>query len=453
MRITPRSRFALRLQSTVLVLALCALAGLAAWASTVWHTQADWTWGHRNSLTAASRRVLDKLRQPVTLTAFVPPGSNLAHRERLLLNRYRRADAHIHVRLVNPDTAPGEMRKLGITTPGELYVSYGKRGNKLDDVSESGITNALLRLARGSGTRIAFVTGHGEATPSGKRNFDLGRFGKALRKQGFEVSTDNLATNGMPGNNTALLVLAAPQATLLPREVQALTRWLARGGNLLWLRDPGPLHGLGPLATSLGVKPLHGTVVGTTAHRLGINDPAAIVLSKYNATPVTRGFNLSTLFPDATGFKQRHGAAKGWSAKAFLQSRRLPDSWLMAGTSHPQQALYRPATDTPGPIDIGLALTRPRSGGGQQRAAVIGNSEFLANQFLGNGGNLNLGLRLFNWLTGQDRFVDINPVEPPDRSLSLSGAEQGGIGLGFLAGLPVLFLAGAALMWLRRRRR
>ena len=451
---TRRSRLYLRAQSVALVLVLCALAGLTAWASTVWTFQSDWTWGHRNSLTAASRRVLAKLTRPATLTAFVQPGSNLAHRERLLLERYRRADQRIRVRFVNPDTAPGEMKKLGITTTGELYVGYGRRGEKLDDISESGITNALLRLARGTSMRVAFVIGHGESAPAGKRNFDFGHFTNALKKQGFDITTVNLATGGRLGSDTALVVIAGPQTGYLPQEVHALRQWVSRGGDLLWMHDPGPLHGLGPLARALGVKTLDGTVVGTTAHRLGINDPTALVLSHYGRTPVTQGFDLTTLFPDATGFTLRPADAHGWKARTFLHSRRLPASWLMAGTGRPSEAIYRPGTDTPGPIKIGIVLTRPRpQGSGQQRVAVIGNTSFLTNQFLSNGGNLNLGLRLFNWLTGQDRFVDISPVQPPDRTLSLSPAEQLGIGLGFLAGLPLLFLAGAVLMWLRRRRR
>lgn len=452
MRVNRHIRLAMRIQSVAVVLALLVVAGLAAWASLTWQYTADWSYGHRNSLTGASRKLLAQLSEPVTLTAFVRPGSNLAGLERRLLERYRRADPKIRLRFVNPDVALAELRSLGITTPGEIYVSYGAHGTKIDDVSESGISNALLRLARGADERVVFVDGHGEADPAGKRNYDLGNFGAALQRQGIDVVTRNLGAKPAFPENTALVVVAGPQQNYLPGEVAALEDWIARGGNLLWLRNPGPLRGLGPLAHALGVEPLDGTIVDTTSHRLGIDNPAALVISDYGKTPVTQDFRLTTLIPNATGFEPRPGSS--WHAEVFLHSRRLPASWLMKGGIGAAGILYRPGTDVPGPVPIGITLSRPSpSGTGAQRAAVVGDVDFLSNSFLGNGGNLELGLNLVNWLVGENRYIDISSPQAPDRTLELSRLEQGVIGLGFLAGLPLLFLIIAAAVWLRRRRR
>ncbi|MGH8129039.1 MAG: DUF7088 domain-containing protein, partial [Gammaproteobacteria bacterium] len=183
MKFKPTRRTLLRLQSLAFVLALCVAAGLAAWASTVWHHAADWTWSQQNSLTPASRQVLARLNKPVVITAFANPRSKLGAYERRLLARYQRADARIQVRFANPDTALAEVRKLGIDTPGELHLSYGTQGENLKDVSESGITNALLRLAKGATETIVFISGHGEADPQGKRNYDMNRFAAALAQQ------------------------------------------------------------------------------------------------------------------------------------------------------------------------------------------------------------------------------------------------------------------------------
>lgn len=451
MRITARTRFVLRAQSIVLLALVLGLAGLAAWASITWTVGADWSYG-RNSLTPASRRVLAELAGPATITAFVTPHTDLAESEHQLLSRYAAADSRIRIRFVNPDLAPAELQKLGITTLGELYVGYGGRGEKLMDVSESGITNALLRLARGTKERVTFVTGHGEVDPEGKRNYDLGDFGRALAQQGFELATRNLATSAHFAPGTALVVVAGAQQSFLPGEVATLKNWIAGGGNFLWLRNPGPVHGLAPLAATLGVKPLDGTVVDMTSRAYGVNDPTALIVSDYGTSAITRDFRLNTLLPDATGFETLPGG--GWHADTFLASRRLPASWLMTGGLQDGKVLYRPGTDVAGPVPIGIALTRPSpSGSVQQRAVVIGDVNFLDNSYLGNGGNLNLGLKLFNWLTGQDRFVDVSLPQAPDRTLSLSRIEQGGIGLGFLAGLPLVFLATAIGIWLRRRRR
>ncbi|MGH8128923.1 MAG: DUF4350 domain-containing protein, partial [Gammaproteobacteria bacterium] len=318
--------------------------------------------------------------------------------------------------------------------------------------SESGITNALLRLAKGATETIVFISGHGEADPQGKRNYDMNRFAAALAQQGFRVETQNLSSQPTLGANVAFVVIAGPQSDFLPRETAALEHWINGGGNLLWLHNPGPVHGLGPLAKSLGVNPLNGTLVDTTSAHFGISHPTWLVLSDYGDTPITHELHQNTLFPDATGFTIAPGT--DWHAHTFVHSRRLPASWLMTGTLEPQSITYQPGTDMPGPIAIGIDLTRSAPGGhGQQRAAVVGNSSFLTNSFLGNGGNLNLGLNLCNWLAGQDRYIDITPAQAPDRMLALSDFEQGGIGIGFLFVLPIVLLLVAILVWWRRRRR
>ena len=450
-RFQPSRRFWLRLQSVAIVAVLCVTAGLLAWASTVWHSTSDWTWTQSNSLTAASRKALGRLDRPITLTAFVQEHGRLSSYEHHLLERYKRADHRITLRFVNPDTALTEVRKLGITTPGEIRVSYGQRATNLKTISESGITNALLRLARDKATHVVFVDGHGEADPTGKRNFDLGRFGAVLAQQGFKISRQNLAIDPKLPADTAFLVVASPQSAYQPKEVRRLTQWIRNGGDLLWLHDPGGLHGLADLAQALGVKPLSGTVVDTDASHFGLDNATWVVLSKYGQSPVTRRFKQNTLFPVATGFNLIPGTP--WQADGFLRTPRLPASWLMAGTFNPDAVTYRPGTDIPGPIDIGFTLTRQRPGGhGRQRAAVIGNSSFLSNQFVANGGNLSLGLNLFNWLGGEDRYLDITPPRAPDRALALSGAEQGGIGIGFLFVLPITLLLVGVFFWWRRRR-
>jgi len=451
MGVHPTRRFWLRLQSAALVLVLCAVAGLLAWASTVWHDSADWTWSQGNSLTAASRKALGRFDQPITLTAFVQDSGRLSSFEHHLLGRYKRAFPRIHTRFVNPDTALAEIRKLAITVPGEIRVTYGNRATNLKTISESGITNALLRLARGKATPVVFTTGHGEANPGGKRNYDLGHFGKVLAQQGFDVRTQDLATHPRLAPDTAFVVIAGAQGNFLPREANVLENWVRKGGNLLWLHDPGGLNGLAGLAQALGVKPLNGIVVDTNASRFGLDNATWVVLSRYGQSPVTQHFRQNTLFPDATGFNLMPGSR--WRAHSFLQTPRLPKSWLMTGTTSPQTITYRPGTDTPGPITLGFTLARVRPDGhGQQRIAVVGDSGFLSNQFLGNGGNLSLGLNLFNWLGGEDRYLDITPPQAPDRTLALSGFDQGLIGIGFLFVLPIFLLLVAVVIWWRRRR-
>ena len=101
---------------------------------------------------------------------------------------------------------------------------------------------------------------------------------------------------------------------------------------------------------------------------------------------------------------------------------------------------------------IGYALSR-KAARGQQRVLVIGDGDFLSNAYLGNAGNLDLGLNLVRWATGQDRLLDIPAKTAVDLELNLSRTALIVIGFGFLLVLPAgLALTGGIIWWRRRRR-
>jgi len=107
-----------------------------------------------------------------------------------------------------------------------------------------------------------------------------------------------------------------------------------------------------------------------------------------------------------------------------------------------------------GPLTVGVALVRPRPGAAthQQRVVVIGDGDLLSNTYLGNGANLELGLRIFNWLTADEIPILIPPRAAPDPTLNLSAGALALIAAVFLVGLPGILLASGWLIWFRRRR-
>jgi ABC-type uncharacterized transport system involved in gliding motility auxiliary subunit len=101
-----------------------------------------------------------------------------------------------------------------------------------------------------------------------------------------------------------------------------------------------------------------------------------------------------------------------------------------------------------------VALTRlsPSPDKREQRVVAIGDGDFLSNSFLGNGGNRELGQRVFDWLLGDDALIEIPDKSARDRQLTLSTGALASISIGFLFALPAaLLLAGAAIWWRRRR--
>ncbi len=443
---TRKARF-LRLQGLIFYLLLAAVVGLAGWLTTRYSTVWDWSAGARNSLSQATQQVLTQLDAPLTITSYAPEIPELRQQIRAVIERYQRYRPDIEFSFVNPDTQPELVRQLGIKVSGELRLSYRGRNENLTVLSEEALSNAIQRLLQRGERWITDLKGHGERSLSGQANHDLGQFGDELKRKGYHIEHLDLASAVEIPGNTALLVIAGPQGDYRPDEITRIRSYLEQGGNLLWLLDPGPLHGLEPIAKTLGLQVLPGTVVDANAATLGLEDPAVALVPEYPHHPATEGFKLVTLFPHAAALEA--GGSKEWQATPLLTT--LSRSWNETGSLTGEIERNESQGEQAGPLTLGLALTRSL-GPKEQRIIVVGDGDFLSNTFLGNGGNLDLGLNLVRWLSQDDRLLQIPARTAPDRNLQISTTAGTVIGLGFLVLLPLLFLTTGLLIWRRRRK-
>jgi len=471
MEINPKTRLQLRLQSWIFLALFLTVIGLLAWLSQRYQVEADWTASGRNSLSGASITLLERLSGPVTITAFARQSNLLPTRQNIrdLVERYRKYKPDIELTFIDPDAAPEQTRKMGITVDGELVVSYQGRSEHITVLKEETLTNTLQRLLRSGTRKLVFLDGHGERKPDGQANHDLRLFTEQLASKGIHSERLNLNTTPAIPEDTALLIIASPQVDYLPGEVKLIQDYLAKGGNLLWLHDPGSLHGLKSLATELGIEFVPGVIVDPTTRLLGISDPSFALVARYGDHPVTRNFSLMTLYPRACGIRvSDQDKAKNnttWRATPVLLT--VERSWSETG---PLEGVieYNPGQDTPGPLTLGLALDRDRPGPaetpkpdaagtktspGRQRVMIIGDGDFLSNSYLGNQGNQALGANLINWLSNDDTFIAIPVSTAPDTELVLSETTWSLLGLLFLFGLPLLLLGSGVTIWWRRRQR
>lgn len=458
MRVTRHSRRQLQLQNLVFVTGLLVMAGLLAWLSTRYSLEADWTRDGRNTLSVDSRQLLDEMRDPVHITAFATDNDVIRGHIRDLVARYQRHKSDVELQFVNPDAEPDRTRDLGITMDGEMLVAYQGRSEKIQSLSEQSLTNALLRIARQKQRKVAFLSGHGERDPDGQANHDLGQFGKLLAQKGIELTQLNLAETPEIPDDINLLVIADPRVLLLPGEVHLLNNYVEQGGNLLWLAEPGSVANLEPLAETLGVEFLPGVVVDATTQLFGIENPAFAIIPSYPMHAITREMTSLTLFPQAVALDVE--APDDWQTEALLTT--LDRSWTEIGELSGTIKFDQDSDERMGPLDIAFVFTRNRStktahaaddGAGEQRVVVVGDSDFLSNAYLGNAGNIELGLNLFNWLNHDDEFIAIAARTAGDINLELSRLSQTLIAFGFLLGLPLLLLGSGVTVWWRRRNR
>jgi len=459
MEITKKNRRNLKLQNiTFIVLFIIAMI-LVAWLSQKYKFESDLTATQRNTLSKASIELLKKITNDISITAFARESDVSQQRTLIkeLISKYQKHTNKIELAFINPEIDPTTTRKLGINTEGEMIISVGGRTEHLVSIKEEDLTNTLQRLIRSGSHKIRFLTGHGERAPTGKANHDYQLFTTSLQNKGIQITTLNLAETHAIPVETNTLVIASPRVNYLAGEVKLIQTFINNGGNLLWLQEPGDLFNLEPLAQQLNIQFIKGVIVDPTTQMLGIPATSALAES-YAQHPISQDFKLGTVFPHSGGLAILDDKNTTWHTKSLIKTTE--NSWLEAGKLQ-GEVEYNPATDTLGPIAISQVLERSventdnkhKNKNINQRIIVIADGDFISNQYLGNLGNKDMGLRIFNWLNNDDNLISIPASTAPDTQLKLDGTVWAVIGLFFLIGIPLIFIASGVIIWRKRKNR
>lgn len=438
------------LRNLLTTLLLLAVLGGLGWLAQRYTWQRDITFNAANSLEPASVAVLKSLTGPVKVTVYAtehdPRLGDVRKLIRDFFALYQRYKSDIELVFINPEQFPDQARQAQIKLNGEMVLEYAGRREHLTKLNEPVLTNALLRLGRSEQRLVFYLDGHGERKLDGIANFDLGNpFGAKLKQNGLQIKGLNLAIAPEVPRNTAVLVLTQPQLDLLPGEVDKLLQFVEQGGNVLWLIDQGPLHGLERLAEALDLILPPGTVIDPAAAEM--RAPLNWALgSQYGAHAITRNFDLITAFPSARPLVWNDNL--DWKRTPLLEVAAR--GWVSLADG-PATIQFQPRRDTLGPVTLATALERERNER-QQRIVVVGNGEFLSNSFAGNGGNVDLGLNMLNWLSSDERLINISARPGKDSQLQLSQTWLTVISAGLLLLVPLLLAAWGGYLWWSRRR-
>jgi ABC-type uncharacterized transport system involved in gliding motility auxiliary subunit len=468
----------LLLQQLVSAVLFAAVLVMLGWLSTRYTLEADWTAGNRNTLTAASEKQLAAMPDPIAFSIFIYPRSETRQAIEADLRRYQRVKKDITVEFIDPATHPQKVREYNVSRAGEAVVEYQGRRENLTATTEQAVTTALQRLAYGGERWVVFLEGHGEHSIDDNEQSGYSGFAQQLRDKGLRVKSHNLGLHPRVPDNTSVLVIASPSRPVLEGEAKLVLDYVERGGNLLWLADPpegsrDPAASLAPVAKMLGVSWLEGTGILLESAALGL-PPFVYITTQYPPNPVTQGFADNALFPLVRGlsYKSQAGTAPvdsgQWNAQPLLTTSE--QAWLETGPLEGELALDEAQGDTRGPLTLAVTLTRelkPAAGAepppGEtpadpakpiaQRVALVGDSDFLMNGYLGQLGNGLLGLNLTQWLASRDEQLNIDVPKAPDRSLILPAWGMYALYLGFAFLLPVGLLGFGVTRWILRRRR
>ncbi len=463
MKINRNLRFQMLAQSWLFVVLFILLVILVGYLTSQYRVAKDVTQANRNILTQGSVNILKQMKDPVNMTVYATQddanrGDTFRKGMIDFVARYQREKKNITLTFINPSEEPKLAQEAGVKEDGEMVVEYNKRSEHISPpFAEQEMTNLLVRLSRTNTQAVMFLDGHGERHLQGIKNHDIGEFGKQLEAKGFKFANPDLTIAQAVPANGAMLVIASPQVDVSEIEAKKIKAYLESGGNVLWLLDDNNLRGMKEVADYLGIKVSPGIAVDMTAAQYGADAKVAFA-SLYGDHPITRNFQLRTLFPEAHEVDAQASDEFGWKVGRLVEV--APNGWLesdksTAGVKN-QKVVFDEKTDKRGPINIGVALEREYGKKGQ-RVVVMGNANFLSNTFITNGGNLDFGVNIVNWLAGDDKLITIQPMPLKDINMTIpSDAKSHAIAWivfhGFQYFIPLgFFVAGFWLWWKRRK--
>lgn len=357
------------------------------------------------------------------------------------------------------DDHPEDEDRFAIGSSNTLvFVTRGERGSSWETVerpTQGAIYEALFRLRQlHSGTvYVARGSGEGDFNDVGKR--DYSGLTAALQTEGYVVNEFVSAAAAKIPDDASVVLWVNPERELASNAKASLETYLAAGGRLVALLEPGSASGLEEVLAQWGINPLPGVVVDPASGGFEniARGLAPLAYTYSRSHPVARGLdtNRMTFFRGVRSFRLRKPAVGDKLSTVVFAS---PRAWIAedVGVLQRNRAPREPEgvdRDYWPLVVTGQYEREP----GETRIVAFGDAEFASNHYLRSLYNLDLILNAVHWAAEQEPTITLRPKEGVSGRMQVPLAVQNTLtlyqSLGLL--LPELLLLAAALLWVRTR--
>lgn len=432
-----------------------AVLGLFNYLSARHHHRFDLTEQGVFSLSPQTVSVVKNLQEELQIQGFVEGGVNPELRE--LLTSYGYQSPKVRYELIDPDRQPELADKYHITSYNTVRIEYGKESTTITQPTEENISNAIIKVTRGTRKTVCFIEGHGEPDVDDAQNaHGLASVKKTLENENYGVIKVLLASMASVPNDCSVVIVAGPQKPYQDSEVKALGAFLDGGGRAFLMLPPREGAEFEPLFAKWGVK-LGNNVVVDQVVRLFQGPALGLqpLVNTYAPHEITRDFKQRTIFPMTRSVHADAAGKKGIQATELVKTSA--SSW---GETDVESVFQRSQAtldegDLKGPVPIAVVvnadLKQVENKEGTTRLAVYGSVEFASNREIeGTYYNRDLFANTVDWLAGQTDLLSIRPRSVRASRVQFT-AEQGTV-IFFLSVLIIpelLLIAGIAVWWRR----
>jgi ABC-type uncharacterized transport system involved in gliding motility auxiliary subunit len=428
-----------------------------------------------NSLSDQSAKVVNALTEDLTFYIFYK-GEEARQQQTALkqnLTLYEEASPKIKIRSVNTyvDNALALqfLNDLNDKNRGEtfLFVEYKGKKVRVDQtapgqVTEEGVTSAIIRATRSGTKAIYFLTGHGERDLKGEEPDSLKQLTEALEGASYKVESLNFAEKPRIPEDASAIAIVGPLHPLMDAELEMLRNYSRAGGRLLIAADPGQRNNIALLTKSLGIEFKNNFVFNQISQIVGRGLATAIGLDYDSTNDITKNFRNGemTIFDLASEVIPDPGLTGNFLTKTLVKTHE--SAFTVADVKSASAAA--PKADDLKPVSLAVLVEEnieansPPAKEGEapppvkrgSATLVFGDSDFMANKSLYQGLNRDLALNSFSFLAQETDLISIRPKQPKGTQLILTEYSQ----LGLVAAgvsLPLVLLIASAVLWFRRR--
>ncbi len=460
------------------------------------------------SLSDASKELVQKLDDPVTITAFFTadlPAQFAANRRFLKdkLDDYRAyGGANVQYRFVDPDedeSLQAEALRYNIQ-PVQIQVfeensvqlknaymgvaiQYESKREVIpviQDLSrlEYDLTSAIRRMTRERKPVVGFLSGHGELSPTQDMAALYEGLGANYDARAVEASA--LAGEDKPD----VLLVIAPTDTIPPEDLTAIDNYVMNGGRLGLLinRVAGDLQTGQAVELNIGLETLLGPFGAALTPNLIMDEVNSVI----NVQRQEQFFRVSQqiqypLFPVATNFNQNNMMVSRLPNLMFYFVSSIDTSLVLppgvtrepliysSSQSGEQRGFFvlqptqTTATLSGGPFVLGAAYSgtfpsafSPGRTSVATRLVVVGDGDLFNQTLLGGtaAAHATFGLNLVDWLIQDDALLTIRSKSLQARTLrETSDGTKAFVKYANMAGPLLLVMLFGLARWRRRRGR
>jgi ABC-2 type transport system permease protein len=423
--------------------------------------------------------VLDGLKSEVSLTYFYNHSDRNAIDAKNLLIVASRQNRHFHFQAIDLDKEPAKARAFRVRAYNTAVLQAEDRRVVVENTADlAQMAYAALRVLKRKVDVVCFITGHGESVAEGPPHFHyshvetlrghevpgagdllqgetdgLDRLQLALTTLGYTIRAIVLATRSAIPSDCNVVTEIGPRHAYAPGEAALLSEYLAHGGRLLAMIDPGfPLQGdLEDLLGTLGLASDPAIVIDPLNHYGSDEDKVAVPY--YPPHQITRRIAL-TIFPDARPIQV--GAAPP-DVKTTILASSSKDSYLRPVSQTSQAAEPEGLNAVHGAAVLAVAVEgswpgRPADQSQPFRLVLVGNSNFAANSYFPYVSNGDLAVEMVRWLADDETRPAAKPQSfSPVQQITLTRDQMRNVFLAVELLLPLSVVLLGGVVWWKRR--